>query len=222
MVLILERKVKIWYYLFVGDEAMITIYLLDTENITEKDININIKSKGYKSVNSYIAYSFLRNIAQKFLNTDSSELTIVTTQNGKPYFKNYKNFHFSISHTNNLVAIAISDTEIGIDAELIRDIDLKIADRFFTEKEKEYIYNSTDLAINRFFELWTKKEAYIKQKSLNLSSLSSIDVTQSTTNKNFYTEKLSGYYLSVYTEKYEKPNFISINNFQILEALTNS
>lgn len=39
------------------------------------------------------------------------------TSSGKPYIKCVKNFHFSISHSNNLIIFAIDSQEIGVDIE---------------------------------------------------------------------------------------------------------
>lgn len=76
---------------------------------------------------------------------------------GKPFAKNLPLF-FNKSHSGDFAVCVVSDNEIGIDIEKIRDINLKVADRFATEKEKVYIRNSE----NGFFRIWTLKEAYFK------------------------------------------------------------
>ena len=57
-----------------------------------------------------------------------------------------------------MVCCAVSDREIGIDIEKKREIRLDAAKRFACESELEYIGSSTE----RFFEIWTLKEAYFK------------------------------------------------------------
>ena len=55
-----------------------------------------------------------------------SELKIAYGENGKPYFKNDLDFHFSLSHSGERAMCAVSDEPIGCDVELItpgRDAD---------------------------------------------------------------------------------------------------
>lgn len=112
------------------------------------------------------AYGFVRKIAAEKYNIDSSALEIECNAHGKPYFENISNFHFNISHSGDILAIAISDREVGIDIEKLRNPDLRIAKRF-CDDEQAYISKADSK--NRFFEVWTKKEAYLKYKGTGLS-----------------------------------------------------
>lgn len=76
---------------------------------------------------------------------------------GKPLVKNL-DVHFNISHSSGYVVCAVSDKEIGIDIEKIREINPRAAEKFASPQEIEYIRNSK----NGFFEIWTLKEAYFK------------------------------------------------------------
>lgn len=91
--------------------------------------------------------------------------------NGKPYLKEYQDIFFNISHSGNLVACVIANQEIGIDIQEHNKADLKIADRFFSEKEKEQIYSCQTKEQQRelFFKLWCIKESYIKLTGKGLS-----------------------------------------------------
>lgn len=86
-------------------------------------------------------------------------------KNGKPFAVNSGVF-FSVSHCVDTVVCAISENEIGIDTEKIRSIRLRIAEKFATEAELEYIGDD----VNRFFEIWTLKEAFFKCKGTGLGS----------------------------------------------------
>ena len=85
---------------------------------------------------------------------------------GKPYLKNDRNFHFSISHTGNYAAVACAGSEIGMDIEQInRPLERRrIAEVVFTSEEGTYVFSSSDEAVQRlrFAELWTAKESYLK------------------------------------------------------------
>jgi 4'-phosphopantetheinyl transferase len=79
---------------------------------------------------------------------------------------------FNISHSNKVTACAlVLDSDIGIDIEYIcREIDLDLANPYFTKSEVNYIYSQP--AARRqsaFFDIWTLKESYIKAKGKGLS-----------------------------------------------------
>ena len=85
---------------------------------------------------------------------------IVSGENGKPQIQG---ICFNLSHSEDMVICTVSEKPVGCDVEKIKEINLKIADRFFSKKEVEYLKtfdekNRTDV----FFRLWTMKESYIK------------------------------------------------------------
>jgi 4'-phosphopantetheinyl transferase len=86
-------------------------------------------------------------------------LSLEYTPSGKPLCAALG--HISISHTDNMVCVAISNREIGVDIELIRQSRACASTRFWTEEEQAFIQNSTrrDKA---FLHLWTRKEAFLK------------------------------------------------------------
>ena len=86
-------------------------------------------------------------------------------ESGKPYAVNADVF-FSISHSGDTVICAVSENEIGTDIEKIKNIRIRIAEKFATEAELEYIGDD----INRFFEIWTLKEAFFKCKGTGLGA----------------------------------------------------
>lgn len=114
-----------------------------------------------KKVTLY-AEALSRIIACNDLGVSNTEITILRNQYGKPYIKEFPKCHFNISHTSNIIVIVVSNNEIGVDIEKIRNADLRIAKRFFTKYEQEYILENSLVQNNRFYEVWTKKEAYMK------------------------------------------------------------
>lgn len=91
------------------------------------------------------------------------EIVFKTSHSGKPYIEGKPDIHFNISHTAGLLVIAVSDCSVGVDVEKVREVDTRIKKRF-TKAEAEYIGQST----TRFFEIWTKKEAFLKQKGVGI------------------------------------------------------
>ena len=97
---------------------------------------------------------------------------------GKPYLASNPEYHFNISHAKNYVVGAVGCSPVGIDVEAIKWADMGLADRFFTLQEKQYILDhpSSRRPI-AFFQIWTRKEAYIKRKGRGLHiPLNSFDV----------------------------------------------
>ena len=94
----------------------------------------------------------------------SRPLPIVCGEKEKPYFADQK-LHFSISHSGDYVACAVCEREIGLDIQIHRECDMKLAKRYFTSEEYEYLKLNPD----SFTEIWTKKESYLKAIGTGLS-----------------------------------------------------
>ena len=103
---------------------------------------------------------------------------VETDSCGKPYLKNSELF-ISISHSGDSVVAALSDTIIGIDIEKKRPIKKDLIDYICFEEEKKYILGTGNIlsndAINRFFEVWTTKEAIFKKGSVKNAGIRSIN-----------------------------------------------
>lgn len=93
-------------------------------------------------------------------------------EHGKPYAIDLE-VEFNISHSGNLAVCAVDDQPVGIDVELIRPIDLFVAKRVCTDEEllyifrhkpteADFVYTEDEEILERFFEVWTKKEAIFK------------------------------------------------------------
>ena len=89
-------------------------------------------------------------------------------EHGKPYFREYPDIHFSISHSEDYVLVAMSEGNIGADVQLIKERRVDIASRFFHHNEIQYL-NCTDNEREGFFRIWTLKEAYIKYTGRGMS-----------------------------------------------------
>jgi len=80
---------------------------------------------------------------------------------------------FNLSHTNQLSVLALTRRgDIGVDLEyLTRKVDiLKLAQRYFSQQEIEDLQALETGELNqRFFDLWTLKEAYIKACGMGLA-----------------------------------------------------
>ena len=110
------------------------------------------------------AYGFVKQIAAEKYNIKANTLEIKKQTHGKPYFESLPQFYFNLSHTEGIQALAVSDSDVGIDVEKLRTPNLRVVKRF-CEDEREYIADSP----TRFLEVWTKKEAYLKMQGTGIA-----------------------------------------------------
>ena len=86
---------------------------------------------------------------------------IYTDANEKPLIQG---LHFNLSHSEERILLAISDSAIGCDIEKIAKASFDLAEHFFCPDENNYLSGIVDE--NRknqaFFRLWTVKESYVK------------------------------------------------------------
>lgn len=132
--------------------------------------------------------------------TPESDIIISYDKNGKPYSNT--RVCFSISHSGEYAVCAVDEKDIGIDIERVRSVNMESVRKFATESESVYIFGhtpskadfkSTDKKIlERFFEVWTKKEAYGKMCGVGL------DYDRINTEvKNAYIERMGEYVIAV-------------------------
>jgi 4'-phosphopantetheinyl transferase len=80
---------------------------------------------------------------------------------------------FSISHARGMVACAVAPDDVGVDVEATqREIDVaRIAARFFSPQESADLNRlDAEEKRERFFELWTSKEAMVKARGGTLAT----------------------------------------------------
>lgn len=119
--------------------------------------------------NSLLGDILARYAICKRLNIDSRELVFCTNEYGKPVLLKPHGVHFNISHSGNWVVCAVDDNPVGIDVEMIKPIDLKVAKRFFSRNEYISLINQPEeMKLKFFYQIWTLKESYIKMKGKGL------------------------------------------------------
>lgn len=121
------------------------------------------------------------------------------TENGKPFCRN-GDIHFSISHSKDMVICALNNAPIGVDIEFIRPIDFRITKFACSLQEEEFLAEATDEneKQERFFKLWTAKEAFIKFHGLVLADIKDISYEEIKNRCDIYT--FDGYIATVYRE----------------------
>lgn len=111
-----------------------------------------------------IKYYYLAN----FCNILPIDIKIDYTSYGRPFIVNSK-LDFNISHAGEYLVLAIIDSsKVGIDIEECDNSinPAELGSIVFSSVEQELIDND----INKFFKLWTKKEALIKAHGTGFGS----------------------------------------------------
>lgn len=93
--------------------------------------------------------------------TGLTEFGFTYNEYGKPSIAGHPEIHFSISHCQHAIAVAVSDSPVGIDVESFRKADEALLKRTMNEEEIQEI-RSSDCMERTFIELWTRKEAVFK------------------------------------------------------------
>lgn len=117
-----------------------------------------------------------RMAVQELLDTAlGSSATIAHHPDGKPYLIDHPAVYISITHTEGLVALALSDSPIGIDAEPYGDQVERVSSRFCLASELEYHLDK--LHLHPFLTLWSAKESLYKRVNPPSRSLKSFEMT---------------------------------------------
>lgn len=114
-------------------------------------------------LNAHVA---LRELLAEHLGITPAEVPIAAAMDGKPFLLEHA-LHFNLTHSGDYAAIAVSHYPVGVDIELFRpDIAWEqIVARRFTERERDWT-----TSVERFFQLWVKKEAVLKADGRGLQA----------------------------------------------------
>ncbi len=111
---------------------------------------------------------------------------IAKEEKGKPYFEGLElperdkrpaapggdgrpAVHFSVSHSGSFWGCLMADEPVGFDMEVCRETVKykKIAERYFTDEECNLVVSK---GTGAFFEVWVRKEAYVKYLGSGLAA----------------------------------------------------
>ncbi len=187
--------------------------------------------RGKDNTTVLLCYTLLRLVLSGKLNKKPEDIIYRTGARGKPEIEE-GNLNFNISHTASSFAFAISENPgIGIDLEELNDSMnfVPVVKRFFSAEEAEYILGSPGESRERFFLLWTRKEALLKGIGTGIvPHLSQIEVFRPSNHLDWtvitgnnekwhypryfiYSGKLDNYYLSVAVPRESAIRFFRLN-----------
>ncbi|MCL1990147.1 MAG: 4'-phosphopantetheinyl transferase superfamily protein [Defluviitaleaceae bacterium] len=153
----------------------------------------------------------------KELGLNNDELTFNFNEYGKPYCHMYSHMKFNLSHTRTCIIVCFSENkEVGIDVERLINPPLEIMDLCFHKNEIDYVNNPKISKIRSFFEIWTKKEAYLKWKGTGMvSDLDKIDTCS--VDKKFYSYISEDYLCTVCSEDVEEVEVQSLSKEDLVD-----
>lgn len=172
-----DEFIDVWYIFneSISDEALLREYrtLLNPEEIIQLE-RMRFPNRQQQFLVTRVAIRCI--LSFYFSSVSPSSWTFTRNQYGKPKIDCKEipdNFSFNISHTDKLVSIAVSFADVlGIDIEYVnrRTDVLGIANSFFSTSEAASLRQlDPTLQRDRFFDLWTLKEALIKAIGHGLS-----------------------------------------------------
>lgn len=113
-----------------------------------------------------INHGILRQVLAKHLNQSATDLRIKKTPFGKPYLPDNPELSFNMSHSGDILAIAIStQCQLGVDVECYKNRNNweGLVKKCFAAEESDYWYSLDKSERNRaFYQFWVKKEAFVK------------------------------------------------------------
>jgi 4'-phosphopantetheinyl transferase len=157
-----NKKVDIWRINVTSHLSLLNAFLLimSPEEIDRANSFYQTKDK-YRYIT---AHGTLRNILAKYLHQSPGAIRFLEGANKKPCLINQaeSNLFFNISYAGDWILLAVANLEIGVDVETINPrLDyLEITQKNFSAEEADYI--NADNSTERFFLLWTRKEALLK------------------------------------------------------------
>ena len=89
--------------------------------------------------------------------------------NGKPIIEG-KEINFSISHSGDYVAVAISKKPVGVDIQEMREVNLETRKLVFND-EDEKLFQESSNKIDTFYSLWVNKEAKFKMDGTSFKNV---------------------------------------------------
>jgi 4'-phosphopantetheinyl transferase len=116
---------------------------------------------------------FARQLLGEYSGQPADSFFIARTAQGKPYAENCA-LEFNLSHSGKWLVCAVGDQPLGVDIEAIKPRNLRIAERFFTQREQEFLAPDQEDALLRFLQIWTAKEAYFKALGTGITDLKSV------------------------------------------------
>lgn len=211
---------------------MIYIFAVDKEEHLANDIPSNlINEEKIREIRPYnadedriraiLSHFLTRYAVKKLYQQDIEELILVFNEFGKASYQDAK-FKLNISHSFDIIVLALSENEVGVDIEMIdyeRNLSPLLISRVLKDEEVAALEQQPKELSNAFYRAWTRFEAYVKYKGHGLVSFPlEIDTSDAITQSFLIADqKERDYFISVTTSKDEEINVEYLSFDELIE-----
>lgn len=206
---------------------MIDLWHININNLSNIDEKNLLKHLGEDEIQKAKSFAFerlkrnflirrfyLRAILSNYTGEKKKKIEYVLNDFKKPFLLNNPNIYFNVSHSENMILVAIADQLIGVDVEKIVKTDVENLFPFVFSREEEKNIPLLN-KIEYFYNIWCIKESYLKYigiglnvelKDINCKFLNNFYLVSSLKNDKAIaiSIKISNNYMS----------FISVNNHE--------
>ena len=169
-----EGAVHIWRAYLPGERSRLALFI----NTLSSDEHARAEKflRSEDRISFTLTRGILRCVLSRYIDTAPEKIHFDYTSFGKPSLcanPEKPMLNFNVSHSNRWALFVLGENrKIGIDIEYIRaEIDVvAISRRFFSPQETHHIESAPEDKRQRlFYEIWVRKEAYIKALGKGLS-----------------------------------------------------
>ena len=137
------------------------------ENLSRAEVGF---AEGIRNSNVREQFIISKAMVRKFLaeteplkGVRPADIEIESGPNGKPYVAG-KAVHYNVSHSKNLLVVAIDDAAVGVDVEYMKERDFDALTKYYFSDKRDvagHILQSADKK-TEFYKQWTLAEAEAK------------------------------------------------------------
>lgn len=136
------------------DVEFFEVYPPERQEQIEKCSNINVKTE------KYFAWQTLRYSMEKYLDAPFESHNLCRNDNGKWISDKC---YFSISHSQGVVAVAVSTQNVGVDIEAVKRHKVGLESKILTQNEMQYLSGLDPTAAEEYvIRKWSEKESIFK------------------------------------------------------------
>jgi 4'-phosphopantetheinyl transferase len=147
---------------------LIEIWYCNIDNYSEEDLQKFLTACAPAEKAEVLRYRFLKDRLCRFVGHQLVKMKYSVafgdfrkTDTGKPYLASGQ--QFNIAHAGTMVTVAFAASDVGIDIEENKQIDIEgVSDLFHPEEIHFLKQQAAENYEAKFFDLWTRKEAFLK------------------------------------------------------------